>query len=312
MLVELKTFLAIVRMGTFDKAGEAIGLTQGAVSAQIRRLEEELGKPLFDRVGRRSVLSEFGRQMLPRIEDAVQAVLRLKVGSPDLSDARLMTFGAIYSQSGWLMRALADVRQLHPGTCFRVLPGSSHNLVEQVDAGTLEFAIIVQPSYQLPVELQWAPLALEPYVLLVPERCKEMECLEILQGEPFIRYYGQSFGGRKVDKFLQQHNVYVNQVLESDDIYGLAAAVSAGIGVAIAPAIEALIPLPPGVKAISLEKYTLPREIGIVYKSDWQSGPLVEAVFTALRASALRAARKTWRYLGQADVAPRGPRSPAG
>ena len=52
MLRELQTFLAVVRYGSFASAGANIGLTQSAVSAQIHRLEEELGLALFDRSGR--------------------------------------------------------------------------------------------------------------------------------------------------------------------------------------------------------------------------------------------------------------------
>ena len=55
MLRELKTFLAVARHGTFAAAGLHIGLTQSAVSAQIRNLEQALGVRLFDRTGRHAI-----------------------------------------------------------------------------------------------------------------------------------------------------------------------------------------------------------------------------------------------------------------
>jgi hypothetical protein len=55
MLRELKTFLAVARHGTFAAAGLHIGLTQSAVSAQIRYLEQALGVRLFDRTGRQAI-----------------------------------------------------------------------------------------------------------------------------------------------------------------------------------------------------------------------------------------------------------------
>ena len=62
MIKELKTFLAVVRFGTFAAAGARTGLTQSAVSAQIQRLEEELGAPLFDRTGRSARLNPAGEE----------------------------------------------------------------------------------------------------------------------------------------------------------------------------------------------------------------------------------------------------------
>ena len=62
MIRELKTLIAVAREGTFAAAAHKIGLTQAAVSAQIARLESELGMELFDRTGRSANLhAEIGR-----------------------------------------------------------------------------------------------------------------------------------------------------------------------------------------------------------------------------------------------------------
>ena len=71
MLRELRTFIAVVRHGTFARAGTQIGLTQSAVSAQIQRLEGELGFALFDRTSRSASLNAAGK----RIVDVAQEVL---------------------------------------------------------------------------------------------------------------------------------------------------------------------------------------------------------------------------------------------
>jgi DNA-binding transcriptional LysR family regulator len=62
MLRELKTFLAVAQHGTFAAAGLHIGLTQSAVSAQIRNLEQALGVRLFDRTGRQAILNPAGQR----------------------------------------------------------------------------------------------------------------------------------------------------------------------------------------------------------------------------------------------------------
>src|SRR5690554_2359509 len=77
MITELRTFLAVVRYGGFARAGEHIGLTQGAISGQIQRLEEQIGHVLFDRSGRRATLTPAGREVHSRAESIVSAVTEL-------------------------------------------------------------------------------------------------------------------------------------------------------------------------------------------------------------------------------------------
>lgn len=71
MLRELHTFIAVTRYGTFSAAGQRIGLTQSAVSAQIRMLEQHLGMLLFDRSGRAAVLNANGQRVLPIAQEIV-------------------------------------------------------------------------------------------------------------------------------------------------------------------------------------------------------------------------------------------------
>ena len=71
MITELRTLLAVARIGTFAGAGEAIGLTQSAVSSQIKRLEDHLGYPLFDRTGRSAHPNAAARALLPQAVDLI-------------------------------------------------------------------------------------------------------------------------------------------------------------------------------------------------------------------------------------------------
>lgn len=77
MLSELRTFIAVSQYGTFSGAGARIGLTQSAVSAQMQRLEEELGFALFDRTGRSATLNDAGRETLALAEEMMTLYARL-------------------------------------------------------------------------------------------------------------------------------------------------------------------------------------------------------------------------------------------
>src|SRR6266702_351115 len=72
---QLRTFIAIVETGSFTKAAEVVHKTQSAVSMQMKRLEERLGKPIFARDGRASKLTEDGERLL----DYARRIIKLNV-----------------------------------------------------------------------------------------------------------------------------------------------------------------------------------------------------------------------------------------
>ena len=76
-LKHLRTFQAVVDQGSYQKAAEALGYTQSTVTVQIQQLEEELGVPLFQRIGRRMVLTQAGEQALAQTRDLLLAADRL-------------------------------------------------------------------------------------------------------------------------------------------------------------------------------------------------------------------------------------------
>jgi DNA-binding transcriptional LysR family regulator len=79
-LVQLKHFISLAQTASFAKSAAAVHLTQPALSRSIRALEDELGQPLFDRIGRVSELTPFGRQALERARELV-------LGAEDLRDS---------------------------------------------------------------------------------------------------------------------------------------------------------------------------------------------------------------------------------
>ena len=76
-LKNLRTFQAVVDQGTYEKAAQALGYTQSTVSVHIQQLEDELGVPLFERVGRRMALTQVGEQALAQAREVLYAADRL-------------------------------------------------------------------------------------------------------------------------------------------------------------------------------------------------------------------------------------------
>jgi DNA-binding transcriptional LysR family regulator len=264
MLRELKTFLAVVRHGTFARAGSQIGLTQSAVSSQIQRLEDELGFELFDRTGRSASLNAAGKRTLEVADELMSVYARLAMQGAASQSSGLLRVGAIASmQNSFLVGAIQRFREASPGWRIRVSPGVSLNLLTQVDSGELDLAVIIKPPFALPPELKWHALVDEPFVMLAPRKLAKESWRELLGKEPLIRYDRNSFGGRLVDRFLRRMRVTVADVVEMDELQGIVGLVAAAVGVAILPH-AANLHFPASVRALTLGEDTFYREIGIV------------------------------------------------
>jgi DNA-binding transcriptional LysR family regulator len=285
MLRELRTFLAVVRHGTFARAGTQIGLTQSAVSAQIQRLEGELGFALFDRTGRSASLNAAGKRIVEVAHEVLVVYARLATQDAASESAGLLRVGAIASvQTSLMVDAIQQFRAASPGWRIRVLPGVSLNLLAQVDSGELDLAVVIKPPFALPPELKWHLLVSEPFVLLVPRKLAKEPWRVLLAREPLIRYDRNSFGGRLVDRFIKRMRINVDDVVELDELQGIVGLVAAGVGVAIIPQ-AATLHIPSSVRTLTLGDDTFYREVGIVERKTAEQPRASYDFATCLRAT---------------------------
>ncbi|MGO2512515.1 LysR substrate-binding domain-containing protein [Marinomonas polaris] len=267
MIKELKTLIAVAEEGTFAAAGNKIGLTQAAVSAQIQRLENELGLVLFDRVGRSAHLNHPGLTVLEQAKDIVERCRQLGMTPQASEGVKLINVGAITSiQRTLLPTVLAQFHQQHTHCRTRILPGVSMALLDQVDSGELDLAVMIKPTFVVHSDLVWEALVAEPFVLIVPRSHDVNDWQTALKRYPFIRYDRTSFGGRQVDKLLQQLPFDLDEKCEVDEIGAIVKLVELGAGVAIVPQTEEHRTWPKSVKALKLGDHNIQREIGLVYK----------------------------------------------
>ena len=291
MITELRTLLAVARAGTFAGAGETIGLTQSAVSSQIKRLEEHLGYALFDRTGRSAQLNPAARALLPQAEELIKRFEQLGQQLPPTTPVNLRVGAIATAHSGLLVHALAPFMQAHPQVHLHLVPGTSMELMDQLDTGALDAALIIRPPFGMYSQLTWQPLLHEPYMLLAHGTMPETDWRSALQHQPFIRYDRHSFGGRMVARFLRHHQLEPKERLELDDLPGLVAMVAQGIGVAIAPLADALLPLPASVKALSLGEHTFYREVGLLRQRSHAHSAVLHQLVGALQSTANARAR---------------------
>nr|WP_315429743.1 LysR substrate-binding domain-containing protein [uncultured Albidiferax sp.] len=288
MIRELKTFVSVARQGTFAAAGEAIGLTQAAVSAQMQRLEAELGFALFDRTGRSARLNAMGHQTLDRAQELIRLYSDLGSRQKGRAATVLVRIGAIASvQRTLLPDVLAKFHKQFPDCRSRVIPGLSMDLVNRVDAGDIDMAVIIRPPFSLHSDLRWTTLSREPFRLLVPRAVEGNDWSELLASQPFVRYDRASFGGRQVDRFLRAAHLRVQEVCEVDELEAIVRLVANGVGIALVPQTSTNRRWPAAVRAINLGQHTFHRDIGLVHRARRSMGEAAQQLADLVSAAYL-------------------------
>ncbi|MBT9384378.1 LysR family transcriptional regulator [Pseudooceanicola sp. CBS1P-1] len=118
----LQTFEAAARHGNFTRAGEELALTQSAVSRQVRELEDQIGKPLFERVRARVVLTRAAEALLPEVQRLMRmAETTMRHASAGAQSEGVLAVNAIPTfAERWLMPRLPAFQARDPGLRFDI------------------------------------------------------------------------------------------------------------------------------------------------------------------------------------------------
>jgi DNA-binding transcriptional LysR family regulator len=156
----LRTLAVAMDVGGFGKAAERLGRSQSAVSLQMRRLEERVGRPLFRREGRGLALTDAGdvvlgyaRQILELNDQAVAAARGIAIGGS-------VRFGVPQDfGDSWLPSVLARFSRAHPSVLIEVRVDRANKLVERIAEGGLDLALMWgNPSVANTVTVQRLPM----------------------------------------------------------------------------------------------------------------------------------------------------------
>src|SRR5499426_4288619 len=144
---QLRTFIAIAETGSFTRAAEVVHKTQSAVSMQMKRLEERLGRPMFARDGRSSKLSEDGERLL----DYARRIVKLNVEAlAAFSDAELTGRVRLGVPDDYADRYLPEIMarfsRAYPAIELTVICEETISLLERIKSNEIDLAIITTCS----------------------------------------------------------------------------------------------------------------------------------------------------------------------
>lgn len=144
-LHQVRYVLAVVDTGSFTAAAEAVHVSQSGVSAQVQKLERELGVALFDRSARRATLTDDGERLLPVLRAALEAIGEISATAADLRGLLLgsLRVGTVFGLT-WpaFYDALAEIAAAHPGLELRLREDTSSRLSHAVRRGELDIALV--------------------------------------------------------------------------------------------------------------------------------------------------------------------------
>jgi len=276
----LKTFLAVVADGSLTAAAHRVALTQSAVGLQIRSLEEELRRSLFDRNAKAIALNADGREFLPVAREIVALYEQaLRQPATPLAMAGTVKLGAVVSALRRLVQATVELKRQHPALELHMSAAKSQELIAQVETGTLDAAIVVGPAAQNRPTLAWTPLYVEPMVLLVPAGTPERAVRALIEQHPFIRFDQAEHTGQLVERTLRKLRARPREFLELNSTEGIVELVASGLGVAVLPHLrEARWESNPRLAVLALPASVEGREIAMVQSRTASKATLVAAV----------------------------------
>src|SRR5215471_19255410 len=141
----LKTFLVLAQVANFSETGRRLGLSQSAVSRHTRGLEETLGLRLFERLGRRTLLTSAGRTLRTRLQTLMREAESLPRVMRDLAKGVVgdLRIGAsITAANAILPRLLGAYRHRYPDVDLSLQPGNSGRILEILGRGEIDLAFV--------------------------------------------------------------------------------------------------------------------------------------------------------------------------
>jgi len=236
-LKALRCFVVVAERLSLSKAAPVLHISQSALSRQIQGLEDALGVQLFDRIGKRLVLTAEGDDLLPRAASLVDQALDLssRVQSMARGEVGLIRIGATpQTIEGLLSQVLVSMRSKYPSIETPLVEGSNDYLLEQLEVGAVHVVIAALPERH---DFEFEELFMGYLYAVVPSQhafpAGRSADIRTLANHPIL-LLRKGFMTRTVfDRACSQAGVRPHTILESDSTQTILSLANAGLGLAV-------------------------------------------------------------------------------
>lgn len=270
-LRQLEIIRAIADTGSFTAAGEKLHVSQSAISRQVLLLEEELGEPVFHRIGRRIRITPTGEALLQlshRIFQDLHDTVSL------IGDKRESLRGTLRLVGGMTVclyvfpTLLAEVRRVHPNLDLKVTVGSAERSIAMLRSGAGDLGLLTLPVEA--ADLVSVPVLEEELLLVMypshPLARRPVVTPADLSHQPFVLFETGSITRQLVGQFFARERIEAEVIMETENVEIIKAMVRSGLGISIIPWQAAAADVRTGTLASSrIAGHQLTRQTGWLY-----------------------------------------------
>ena len=304
-LAQLEVFLTVARERRFSRAAEKLFRTQSAVSQSIRKLEDEIGEPLFDRSSRDGqltdagrVLQEYAERLLNLRSETREALVELRELNKGKLSIAANEFTALY-----LLPVLGEFRRLHPMIRIAVNRSLGSRIPDDVLRHNSELGILTYDPQD--DQLRSIVVYLDELIFVVPPSHplahESQVSIRQLGAESFVAHNVSSPYRDKVIQAFQRHRTPLHMNIELPTLQAIKLFVAMGNGVALVPEMSVESELARGeLVRIPVRELRLHRKLRLVYR---KSANLSHAAQAFLKVAETFARERKGRYRFQVEHA---------
>jgi DNA-binding transcriptional LysR family regulator len=270
---QLRTFLHVARLKSFSRAAEKLGMTQPAISAQIRSLEKEIGARLFDREGGKVTFTAAGRLFEPFAEHCLQCQSHVSLAVNELYRSARGEISVSTSEATSLYvlpPVLAQYKRLYTRVNLNVVRAEHSRSLESVLSRGVDFAVVSMPvkDPRLTVHVihrDEIVLAVPPAHVLARQETVRID--DLLQFPLLLLKQGRQ--RNRINNMFHVHDAHPRIAMEVDSSELLKRLICAELGIGFLPRVNVADDVSAGLlKVVKVDGMLLRRELALVYRKD--------------------------------------------
>ncbi|WP_433747889.1 LysR family transcriptional regulator [Falsibacillus pallidus] len=271
---QFQSFKTVVDLNSFSKAAKVLQYSQSSITSHIQQLEEEIGVPLFDRLGKQIQLTKVGEELYQHVLELFTVYEKIKNITTDLSDmVGELRVGASETVTVYrLGPVLTQFKKKFPGVTVSLMNDHCPNLRARLHSGELDIAITLEPLVQ-DEQLTTEICSVEPLVLVGEKNLshtslKQMDnqCLIMTEKDCSLRKY--------FEHYLTKEGIDKSNYLEFSSMEAIKQCVMSGLGISLMPRISVEAYL----QNNQMKEIDIPEELNLFaqvsyHKNKWLSKP---------------------------------------
>lgn len=266
---DLEAFLAVAESGSFSRSADVLGLSQPAVSARIKHLEEVLGVTLFHRTSRRVTISESGERLRIRLERTMgelRSLLKEFDAEAGLRKGRIKIGASPSIASSFLPTALAQFNKRWPEIELSLQDDFYGRDLERLAQGDVDFAVI--PFDQPTEQFRFERLLRDSFTPIVPKghrlASKKRVTLADLAKEPLVTVPPESAAWATLKAAFGRAGLEFHPRFQTQSALSVVAMVRAGMGIGFLTRLGQAQIVTSDVTPLVLADFEIGRDVGIV------------------------------------------------